>query len=130
MINESRTILVVDDENIIRQSFCDYFEDNLWRTLPADSGEQALEVLEKESPDCAVVDIRLGGMDGDAFIRQACRLRPEMAFVICTGSPEYDIPADLLAMDCVLSRAFRKPVSEMSELEKALVQLIGEMNRG
>ena len=119
-----RTILIVDDEGSIRQSFVDYFEDRLWRPLQAESGEQALELLEEEPPDGVVVDIRLKGMDGDDFIREAYRKKPKTAFVICTGSPEYDVPADLLKLSGVSGHIFRKPVTDMAELEKTLIRLI------
>ena len=68
-----RSILIVDDEETIRQSLIDYFEDRLWRVIEAESGEAALKMLDSESPPGAIVDIRLGGMFGDTFIREACR---------------------------------------------------------
>lgn len=124
-MSESRkSVLIVDDEASIRQSFTDYFEDRLWRTSWAESGEQALEILEKESPDATIVDIRLGGMDGDTFIREACRNNFKMVFVICTGSPEYIIPADLQKMNGVSHHLFRKPVTDMDEIEKELLRSI------
>jgi len=119
-----RTILIVDDETFIRQSFADFFEDQLWHILEAESGEQGLEILENESPQAAIVDIRLGRMDGNAFIREASRRKPEISFVICTGSPEYDIPEDILNLPSVSPHIFRKPVTDMAELEKALLELI------
>jgi DNA-binding NtrC family response regulator len=127
-LNElTKTVLVVDDEIFIRQSFIDYFEDRLWRPLEAKSGEQALALLEKESPHGAIVDIRLGGMDGDAFIREACLKKPKTAFVICTGSPEYDVPSDLLRLPGVSEQVFRKPVTHMVGLEEELLRLIADM---
>lgn len=120
----TKTVLIVDDEIIIRQSFMDYFEDRLWRVLEADSGEQALEIMEKESPQAAIVDIRLGGMDGNAFIRDAYRKKPKTAFVICTGSPEYDLPADLQKLPGVSGHVFRKPVTDMAKLEGDLLRLL------
>ena len=80
-----KKVLIVDDESVIRQSFMDYFEDRLWHPVGADSGEQALEVLEAEAPHGAVVDIRLRGMNGDEFIRKAYQRKPETAFVIGRG---------------------------------------------
>ena len=124
MSESTKTVLIVDDETYIRQSFSDYFEDHLWRTLQAVSGEQALELMEKESPDGAIVDIRLKGMDGDAFILQANKKKSKMVFVICTGSPEYDVPAELLKLPCVSDHVFRKPVNDMAELENDLIRLI------
>ena len=79
MSESLKTVLIVDDEAIIRQSFIDYFEDHFWRSFQAESGELALELLEEESPDGVVVDIRLKGMDGDVFIREAHRKKPKMA---------------------------------------------------
>ena len=129
-MNESKkTVLLVDDEIFIRQSFADYFEDQLWQVLQAESGEQALEILEKESPDGAIVDIRMQGMDGDDFIRAAYIKKPNMAFVVCTGSPEYDVPADLLKQSGVSNHLFKKPVTDMAAIEKELFQLITTLNQ-
>jgi DNA-binding NtrC family response regulator len=124
MAETNRTILIVDDEASVRQSFYDYFEDRLWRPLQAESGERALEILEQESPCCVIVDIRMGGMDGNTFIREAVLKKPETAFVICTGSPEYDIPADLLKLPGVSNHIFKKPVTQMKKLEDAFLRPI------
>ena len=115
-----KTILIIDDETSIRESLADYFSDRQWRTLEAESGEDALEILGQESPHGAIVDIRLGGMDGDAFIRAAHKKKPNMVIIICTGSPEYDVPADLLRLPGVSRRVFRKPITDMAKLEKEL----------
>ena len=126
MEETNKTILIVDDEAAVRQSFYDYFEDRLWRPRQAESGEQALEILERESPRGVIVDIRMGGMDGNAFIREAIIKRPKAAFVICTGSPEYDIPADLLTFPGVSEQIFKKPVTDMARLEEDLLRLIAD----
>lgn len=123
-----RTIMIVDDESIIRQSFVDWFEDREWITIEAESGEQALEILKTETIDCAIVDIRMGGINGEAFIREAGKNRNGVVFVICTGSPEYSIPPDLLKLSFVFKDVFRKPVVEFAELEQALLWLI-EQNK-
>ncbi|WP_022663871.1 response regulator [Desulfospira joergensenii] len=119
-----KTVLLVDDEINIRQSFADYFEDNLWETLQAENGEQALEILKTASPQGAIVDIRMGGMDGNAFIREAYEKNPDLNFIICTGSPEYDVPPDLKGLPRVSEILFRKPVADMAALEKTLSCLI------
>ena len=125
-----KKVLFVDDEINIRQSFADYFEDNLWETLQAENGEQALEILRTEAPQGAVVDIRMGGMDGNAFIREAYEKNPDLNFIICTGSPEYDVPPDLKALPRVSDTLFRKPVANLSELELTLSRLIETNQKG
>jgi len=122
-----RTVMIVEDEASILESFSDFFEDRLWNTLLAESGEEALLILETEIPQGAIVDIRMGGMDGNAFIREALKMKPNMVFVICTGSPEYDTPKDLLELPRVSSHIFRKPIASMFELEAELIRLIDSM---
>ena len=123
-----KSILIVDDELYVRQSMLDYFEDHLWQVMQAESGEQALELLETHSPAAAIVDIRMGGMDGSSFIRQASIKKYGMAFVICTGSPDYDFPNDLQESPCVSKKIFTKPVINMSLLEDELERMIKKMD--
>jgi DNA-binding NtrC family response regulator len=124
-----KTVLIVDDEAFVRQSFVDFFEDRLWRSLQVESAELALKLLDEESPQGAVVDIRLKGMDGETFIRKAFQKQPQMTFLICTGSPEYRLPDDLSKLPNICSRLFRKPVSNMAEIESNLLGLISNIER-
>ena len=123
-----KKILILDDEQAVRESFADYFEDHLWDPIQAESAEDALELLKDESPIGAVVDVRLPGMDGNEFIRRASLLKPKMAFVLCTGSPEYIVPIDFLKLPCVSDRLFKKPVNNLAELEEALNKIIELIN--
>lgn len=124
MIDKNYTVLIVDDEFPIRQSFSDYFEDNLWDVLTADNGEEALELLIHKSPDCAVVDLRMGVMDGEEFIKKAHILQPKLVFLICTGSPEYEMSVELSNTAYVFKQKVMKPVTNLEFLEKQLVHLI------
>ncbi len=124
-----KTILILDDEEVIREAFTDYFEDNLWIPLQAESAEDALNLLKTESPSAAVVDIRLPNMSGGDFIREALLFKPEMVFAICTGSPEYLVPVDLQTKAQVSQRIFKKPVAKLFELEAELLRLIEEMKK-
>jgi len=119
-----KKVLILDDEVNIRQSLVFYFEDHEWNTVCAESSEQALEILKTEAVDAVIVDIRLPGMNGNSFITEAMKSYPNLVYVICTGSPEYNIPAELLKHKCVSDDIFRKPVFNMSELEIELMKLI------
>ncbi|MCB8926129.1 MAG: response regulator [Ardenticatenaceae bacterium] len=119
-----KTILILDDEPAVRQSIADFFEDYLWWPIQAGSAEEALELLAAEVPLAAVVDVRLPGMDGNTFIREVSRRGIKMAFVICTGSPEYDMPDDLLVLPFVSDRLFTKPVTDMADMEREILYLI------
>ncbi len=128
MNEENRTVLIVDDDAIVRDSFVYHFEDSRWRVLSAGSAEEALDVLTRENPDGAVVDIRLPGIDGDEFIRCACKLKPKLAYVICTGSPKYEISDQVADLAQVCEQVFLKPVFNLDILEESLCRQIDKLS--
>ncbi len=117
MSEQTQMVLILDDDDAVRESLMDFFEDRGWRVLSAATAEDALNLLAHEEPDGAVVDIRLPGMDGNALIRAVSSTRPTLACVICTGSPEYRTPKDVAALSQVSEKVFAKPVANLIELE-------------
>ena len=120
-----KSILIVDDETYIRQSFIDYFEDRHWLVFDTESGESALELLKTQACSAAIVDIRMTGMDGEGFIRSASEKYPDMVFAICTGSPEYQTSEDILRLPNVANQVFGKPVIDMDKLENIIKGMLG-----
>jgi FixJ family two-component response regulator len=118
------TVLILDDDDVVRESLFDYFEDRGWCVLSASSAEEALTMLEKETPTGAVVDIRLPGMDGNRFIRMTNKLQMPIAYIVVTGSPKYHLPRDVLKMRAVCDTVFLKPILKLTALEEALLRQI------
>ena len=58
------TVLVVDDEPIVREVVVRYLEREGYTTLEADHGDRARELLERQTPDLVVLDVMLPGTDG------------------------------------------------------------------
>jgi DNA-binding NtrC family response regulator len=119
-----KTILILDDEQAVRQSFSDYFEDRFWLPIQAESAEEALIMLESEQVIAAVVDVRLPDMDGTDFIRAIHKKNLVVACVICTGSPEFELPQDLYELTPVSNVIFKKPVSDLDMLESEVVKTL------
>ena len=113
-------VLILDDDDVIRESFVDYFEDRGWNVVSAGTAEAALKLVAALHPEGAVVDIRLPGMNGNAFMRAASRTHPRMAFVICTGSPQYAPPLDVGSSPQVAGHVYAKPVHDLAKLEETL----------
>ncbi len=63
------TILVVDDEPIVREVVVRYLERDGFRTLQASSGDEAQRLLEREPPALIVLDVMLPGIDGFELCR-------------------------------------------------------------
>ena len=58
------TVLVVDDVDLIKDVFTDYFQDSSFRVLTANNEQDALELAAKETPDIVFMDLNLPGASG------------------------------------------------------------------
>jgi DNA-binding response OmpR family regulator len=63
------TVLVVDDEPVVRDVVVRYLEQEGFRTLQAGDGESARALLQRETPSLIVLDLMLPGSDGLALCR-------------------------------------------------------------
>jgi DNA-binding response OmpR family regulator len=81
------TILVVDDEPIMRDVVVRYLEQAGYHTLEAVDGQAAQRVLEKEAPSLVVLDLMLPGMDGLDLCRWI-RARSELPVIMVTALGE------------------------------------------
>jgi DNA-binding response OmpR family regulator len=80
-------VLVVDDEQIVREVVCTYLEREGYRTVEADNGDRARELLEQESPALVVLDLMLPGTDGLELCRWI-RGRSELPVIMLTARGE------------------------------------------
>jgi DNA-binding response OmpR family regulator len=81
------TVLVVDDEPIVREVVVKYLKREGFRTLEAADGERARELLEREQPDLVVLDLMLPRKDGLAVCRWI-RSRSEVPVIMLTARGE------------------------------------------
>ena len=63
------TILVVDDEPVIREVVAMLLEDEGYTVLTADDGHAALDVFQREAPSLVLMDVMMPRMDGQAAFR-------------------------------------------------------------
>jgi DNA-binding response OmpR family regulator len=81
------TVLVVDDDPIVREVVVRYLEREGYTTLEADHGDRAREVLERQAPDLVVLDVMLPGTDGLELCRWI-RSRSELPVIMLTARGE------------------------------------------
>ncbi len=65
-----KLILVVEDNEKNRVLFRDILQSKEYKTLEAETGEQAIVLLQKERPDLILMDIQLPGKDGITVTRE------------------------------------------------------------
>lgn len=84
-----RSILLVEDESRIREIVADYFTDEQWNVHEAESGIQALDMLETLKPDLVILDILLPGLDGWTVCKRI-RAKSDIPIIILTARSEDD----------------------------------------
>lgn len=111
------SVLIVDDEPIVRESIRDWLKDAGYQVATAESGEEALEMIEKQDFSVLVVDIRLPGKTGITVLKEVKALKPQIKSIVITAYPSVEIADEakkLGAVDYLV-----KPIAP-DELEKLI----------
>lgn len=83
------TVLVVEDEWLLRMELVDEMTAAGWQIREAATGEEALLLLEREAIDFLVTDIRLpGAVDGWGVAQRFRELRPGGGVVYVSANPD------------------------------------------
>lgn len=78
-------ILVVDDEDIVRDSLRDWLDGVGYDVAVAASAEEALEILKKKKFNIMIADLVMPGMNGIELMKEAKKIYPTLAAVIITA---------------------------------------------
>ncbi|MFZ5906034.1 MAG: sigma-54-dependent transcriptional regulator [Nitrospirota bacterium] len=81
----SPLILVVDDEEGIRESLAGILEDEGYSVLLAGSGEEALRVMKDQHPEAILLDVWLTGIDGIETLKLIRELKPDIPVIMISG---------------------------------------------
>ncbi len=108
-------ILIVDDEEGIRESLSGIFEDEGYEVITAASGEEALELTKEHMPDVLLLDVWLPGMDGIETLSKVKEIDADIPVIVISGHGNIEV-----AVKATKSGAYdflEKPLS----LEKVLI---------
>lgn len=140
------TVLVVDDEDGIRQALERFLTRLGYRVLKAASGTEALELQAAESPHAMLSDIRMPNMTGLELVPKALAQDSDLAIIMLTaideprtaidclklGAHDYLIkPVDLEELELSLKGALRRRDLEIGrrQLEQWLAREVAERTR-
>ncbi|MDP3237558.1 MAG: sigma-54 dependent transcriptional regulator [Myxococcales bacterium] len=79
------TVLVVDDDLANLESVCRIFQKEGVSTLSAPDGSKALDLLRKPEVGVLVTDLMMPGLDGQALLKAARAMRPDVEVVLMTA---------------------------------------------
>lgn len=122
--NSAATVLVVDDQEIVRLLMCRTLENGGFRVLAASNGPEALNLFRSAEPavDLLVTDYRMPGMTGLELAGECCNLNRELSVLYVSGSsPGNDLQESLsLVRRGFLPKPFRQ--ADLLRNAKALME--------
>ncbi len=120
------SILVVDDELLIRDLLYDFFNNQGWDISIAENGEKALEILNHKNIDLVLTDLKMPNMDGLDLTNHLKETHPEMPVIIMTGYPSVD--SAVLALRQKVADYIIKPFN-INQLYKTIRLKIKEVKK-
>jgi two-component system cell cycle sensor histidine kinase/response regulator CckA len=85
----SGTVLLVEDEPMVRSVAERALTRHGYSVITADNGEDALEIIARNEPiDLLISDVVMPGMDGPTMVREARQSRPELKILFMSGYAE------------------------------------------
>lgn len=123
------SILIVDDEESVRDSLYNWFIEDGYRVECAENANRALSILESDSFDIILADIKMPGMDGLEMLRRIKLLKSDSIVIIMTAFATVDTAVQALkdgAFDYVtkpfdpddLSHLIRNATKQISLVEE------------
>ncbi|HOW65607.1 MAG TPA: response regulator [Candidatus Paceibacterota bacterium] len=84
---QGELVLVIDDEESIRQVVANALRKHGYRVLVAEEGARAVDLYARHAGEiqCVITDIAMPGMDGEMSIRAIRRLNPDTRFIVSSG---------------------------------------------
>jgi two-component system, response regulator, stage 0 sporulation protein F len=114
-------ILIVDDQFGIRILLNEVLQKEGYQTFQAANGVQALEIVDKHSPDLVLLDMKIPGMDGIEILKRMKKKDQDIRVIIMTAYGELDMIQE--AKDLGALTHFAKPF-DIDDIRQAVRQYI------
>ena len=86
MPHTKATILLVEDEELLRAGVQEVLEIQGYKVITAPDGEQALACLAAQTIDLIITDLVMPKMDGVDFVKQLRTIKPDLPVIVVSGS--------------------------------------------
>lgn len=119
------TILLVDDEEGIRNVLNITLGHAGFNVLLAPDGDKGLALFESQRPDIVITDIKMPGIDGIELLRRIKQIRPETEVIMITGHGDMDLAVKSLQYEA--SDFITKPI-DSQEIETAVAKAVDRIS--
>lgn len=92
----NKSVLIVDDEQVLRESMASLLEDEGYETIQAENGQLAHTILLDRQVDVVLTDVRMPEMDGMDLLTHIRQLAPQTPVIMMTGYGTVENAVDAL----------------------------------
>ncbi len=114
----SATLLIIDDDEVVRESLAAYLEDSNFKALQALNGLQGLQIFESEQPDLVICDLRMPQIDGLELIRRIRQTASETPIIVLSGAGVMSDAVEALRLGA--ADYLIKPLEDLAVLEHSV----------
>ncbi len=125
-MDTQKKILILDDEDIIRDSLAIFFEDYGFQVFVASYVDSAIELIKENPVDAAIIDIRLPGKNGTELMKYIDEKNLNIICLVHTGSVGFELPEKLLHKKNISCDIFYKPVPELEVIKDRILEMLKE----
>ena len=118
MQKTSATLLIIDDDDVVRASLAAYLEDSGFSVLQAGNGQQGLQVFDEHQPDLVICDLRMPQMGGLELIRQVSERAPQLPVIVVSGAGVMSDAVEALRLGA--ADYLIKPLEDLAVLEHSV----------
>jgi CheY-like chemotaxis protein len=119
-MNEKTRIMVIDDDQTIREVLRDYLQELGYQVLLASDGLEGMDKIKQERYDLIVLDIRMPYVSGIGLVKIAREINPDIPVICMTG---YGISPEKIAAEEDVNLILSKPF-ELKTLSQAISKLL------
>jgi two-component system response regulator (stage 0 sporulation protein F) len=91
-------ILIVDDEQSVREVLSEYFSEQGYTVETASGGEDALTLVKRTTPDLVLLDVRMPGIDGVETLRRMRGIAPDVSVIMVTANEDVGLARETLKL--------------------------------
>jgi len=117
-ISLENRVLIVDDEDMVRDSVSTYLEDSGFKVDQADNGQEGLEMIRRTAPDVVLLDLRMPGMDGLEVLEAIAKELKDVPVIVVTGAGVLQDAVTALRLGAF--DFITKPIVDMAVLEHSV----------